>query len=242
MDMILMKKRLLLMSVLLAVSFMMVTSVTFAWFVNRETLDFQATAGFVDVELIAYYVDEEGLPITDNEGNIVEAEEVEIEPGVNKPGVYAINIVSSDYDNYFRNFRVAILIHSNVDTYVRIHVIEQLTVTYVNAADVPVELSILKDYDMAFNYNEADWYDRREEDGYIYLMDEGRRISETEALFIPLIDTWPRMTPSEPGERLYGDYPPGYSLQVGFEIDAVQASGGPANNWDIASPPWGGTW
>jgi len=242
MDMIFMKKRLLLTSVFLVVSFMMVASVSFAWFVSRETLDFQATAGFVDVELIAYYVDDQGEPIIDNEGNIIEADEVEIEPGVNKPGVYAINIVSSDYDNYFRNFRVAILIHSNVDTYVRIHVVEQLTITYVNAADVPVELSVLKDYAMPFNYNEADWYDRREEDGYLYLMDEGRRVSEDEPLFIPLIDTWPLMTPDEPGERLYGDYPPGYSFQIGFEIDAVQASGGPQNNWDIISPFWGGTW
>ena len=237
-----MKKRLWITSVFLVAAFMVLTSVTFAWFVNRTTVDFQATAGFVDVDVLAYYVDDDGNPLTDIEGNIIEADEVEIEPGVTKPGVYAINIVSDQFDNYFRNFRVAVLVRSNVDTYVRVQVVEQLTITYTNAADIPVELAVLKDYDMPFNYNEEDWYDRRAEDGYMYLMDESQRVSETAPLFIPLIDHWPATTPEEPGDRLYGDYPPGYSLQIGFEIDAVQASGGPQNNWGITSPPWGGTW
>ncbi len=41
---------------------------------------------------------------------------------------------------------------------------------------------------------------------------------------------------------VFGTYPDGYSLQIAFEVEAVQALGGPENVWGLATPPWGGSW
>ena len=36
----------------------------------------------------------------------------------------------------------------------------------------------------------------------------------------------------------FGEYPPGYSLQIAFSIEAVQSDGGPLNVWGLQNPPW----
>lgn len=40
----------------------------------------------------------------------------------------------------------------------------------------------------------------------------------------------------------FGTYPSGYSLQIAFTVEAVQAIGGPQNLWGLNTPPWDGEW
>ncbi|MFA7076289.1 MAG: hypothetical protein WC152_06425 [Candidatus Izemoplasmatales bacterium] len=52
---------------------------------------------------------------------------------------------------------------------------------------------------------------------------------------IPLIVAFPESVN-------FGSYPNGYSLQIAFQVEAVQGLGGPENMWGLSTPPWGGSW
>mgnify|MGYP001362386217 CR=1 FL=1 len=154
---------------------------------------------------------------------------------VTKPGVYYINVVSGGNDFFFEDFRLIIDVYSNVDTYMRIKIYEQLTLIYTDYQGDVTELSILFDGHMPFNYDLNNWYDNRTYDNYIYYTTAVQRVNETTALEIGLIDSY------FVGES-FNTYAPGYSLQIGFSIEAVQSDGGPENVWDLPTPPWGGSW
>ncbi|MDY0024102.1 MAG: hypothetical protein RBR66_04135 [Candidatus Izemoplasmatales bacterium] len=77
--------------------------------------------------------------------------------------------------------------------------------------------------------NEAIGYEMRHYD-YIYYQNQVDTLTT-----IPFIIEFPS------GEN-FGTYPDGYSLQIGFTIEAVQALGGPEYVWDLPVPPWGGSW
>jgi hypothetical protein len=62
-----------------------------------------------------------------------------------------------------------------------------------------------------------------------------KRIDETTPQVIPLVDSY------YVGQS-FDTRSPGYSLQMAFAIEAVQAEGGPENVWDQSTPPWGGSW
>jgi len=200
---------------------------TYAWFTYINTSSFLGEVGFVSVDIDAYFDD--GL------GGRVEASEVSVGPSTTKTGVYTINIVSDSSTNYFEDFRMNVLVYSNVYTYIRVKIYEQLTLTYTNFEGIVTELSILTDEYMPFNYNLTDWYDNREVDNYIYFMVPTIRAGETTAEILTLITTY------FVGEN-FSNYSPGYSLQIAFSVEAVQANSGPENVWGLTTPPWGGNW
>ncbi|MBN2877945.1 MAG: hypothetical protein JXL85_09880 [Bacilli bacterium] len=154
---------------------------------------------------------------------------------VTKPGVYFINVVSSGNDYFFEDFRLVIDVLSNVNTYLRIKIYEQLTLIYTDYRGEVTELSILFDGFMPFNYDLNNWYDNRIYDNYIYYTSPIQRINETTPTEIGLISSY------FSGED-FNTYSPGYSLQIAFSIEAIQSDGGPENVWDLTTPPWGGNW
>lgn len=221
------KKRFILSLAMLILSLSIFAFSTYAWFTYFRTDSFFGTIGFVDVELNAYFDD--GL------GGSTSASEVELLPGVFKDGVYEVNIVSGASTNYFEDFRISIDVLSNVDTYVRVKIYEQLTLTYTNFEGIVTELSILNQDYMPFNYNFVDFYDNREIDNYIYFKLPVQRIDASTPEVLGLIESY------FSGQN-FSNYAPGYSLQIAFSVEAVQAEGGPENVWGLATPPWGGTW
>ncbi len=221
-------KRQVFLSFILAIfSLCMFVFATYAWFTGKYQTVFNAEMGFVQADLDVYFMDEYD--------NRVEATEVEIAEGVYKPGVYLINVVSSSADNHFENLRICVNVSSDVETYIRVKIYEQLTLTYENYDGSLTELSVLTDGYMAFNYDFDNWYDNRIMDDYIYYKYPVERVNSSTPLEIGLITSY------FTGES-FANYSPGYSLQIGFSIEAVQADGGPENVWNLPTPPWGSTW
>ncbi|MGE4571537.1 MAG: hypothetical protein AB7E09_02210 [Candidatus Izemoplasmatales bacterium] len=212
--------------ILLIVSTLFI-GVSLSWFTSQEEYNYTGQMGFVDVDLEAFFVDEFGQP--------TEAIEVEITPGVFKKGVYRINITSNTQEYFIEDLRVNIIVKSNIDTYFRVEIYEQLTFIYTNSNDEVIEMAVPYEVGVDLNYNTVNWYDNRIFDNYIYYTEKVTRISQSENLVIPLIDSYFQ-------NQNFDTRSPGYSLQMAFSVEAVQAEGGPENNWDLVSPPWGGAW
>ena len=219
------KRKTLFSLALLAFSLFLFVFSTYAWFTGKFEDIINVEVGFVQVDLDVYF---------DEDSTRVEATEVETLTDVYKNGVYYVNVVSAADPYYFNDLRLDLYVSSNVDTYFRVKIYEQLTLTIVNYDDSLTELSILIDGYMPFNYETTDWYDNRIYDDYIYYEVPVKRTSETEPTMISLIASAPPAG--------FSTYPPGYSLQLGFSVEAVQASGGPEHVWDLAEKPWGGSW
>lgn len=221
------KLRFILSLAMLVLSLSVFAFSAYAWFTFLQTDTFFGEVGFVEVNLNAYFDD--GL------GGQNPANEVQVGPGVTKTGVYYVNIVSNATDDYFEKLRLTIDVTSNVDTYVRVKIYEQLTLTYTNFEGVITELSILTDGYMPFNYNLVEWYDNRAIDNYIYFKLPVQRVDATTPEVLGLITSY------FSGQN-FSPYSPGYSLQMAFSVEAVQADQGPQNVWGLSTPPWGGSW
>lgn len=201
---------------------------SYAWFTGKFEEWINAEVGFVEVELNAYFDDGVGDPVP-----AVEAETIN---GVKKPGVYEINIVSSQSDTFFEDFRLYFNIKSNVDTYFRVKIYEQLTLKVENYDGSITELSILIDGYMPFNYETDNWYfDNRDIDDYIYYTQKVKRTSAEVPLPIGLIESYF-------AEGNFPVYALNYTLQIAVSIEAVQAEGGPEENWNLMETPWGTSW
>lgn len=198
---------------------------SWSWFTALVQDRIDAEVGFVDVDLDAYFLD-------DLE-NHVAATEVQIATGVFKTGVYSVNIVEPAQTNHFDRLRLTISINSNVDTYLRIKIYEQLTLTYTNFEGIITELSILMETPMPFHYDLTGWYDNRITDNYLYYMNKVQRVNVSTPLVLQLI-----IEPTTP----FTDYSPGYSLQISFSVEAVQALQGPQNVFSLPTAPWGSAW
>lgn len=160
---------------------------------------------------------------------------ITIDEVTTKPGVYYINIVSSGNDSYFENFRLMIDIYSTIDTYFRVKIYEQLSLSYTDYNNEENELSVLFDGYMPFDYSSSNWYDNRTLDNYLYYQVAEQRIDDTTPTSVSLISSYF-------SDQDFSTYPVGYSLQIAFSIEAVQIYGGPEQVWDLATPPWGGSW
>lgn len=221
------KRKMLLSLALLVFSLSLFVFASYAWFTGKFEDWVNVEIGFVEAEVDLYFVDEFDQR--------VEALEVEIVPTVFKDGVYSVNIVSPLGDYYFEDLRLKVLVTSNVPTYFRIQTYEQLTLTYINYDDSITELSILIDGYMPFHYDMTNWHDNRDYDNFLYYKNPVMRVDESTAWEFLLIS-------SEFSGDEFSDYSPGYSLQFGFTIEAVQAEGGPENVWELATTPWGTAW
>ncbi len=160
---------------------------------------------------------------------------ITVDKVITKPGVFYINVVSAGNDSYFEDFRLIIDVYSSVDTYLRVKIYEQLTLTYIDYQGDETELSILFDGYMPFKYNTTNWYDNRTNDNYFYYKNATQRVDQSTPTEIPLIENY------FSGQN-YSTYPVGYSLQIAFSIEAVQSVQGPQNVWGLATKPWGGDW
>ncbi len=222
-----MKRRVITSFVLLVLALSSFVFVTYAWFTNMFEDAFTAEMGFVDVDITVYFDD--GL------GGQIPAEEIAIAPGVTKPGVYFVNVVSDENPSYFEDLRVYIDVKSNINTYFRVKIYEQLTLIYTDYQGEITELSILMDEYMPFNYELTNWYDNRTYDNYLYYQLPVQRVGEFTPLEIGLVTSYF-------SGQSFNTYSPGYSLQIAFSIEAVQSEGGPENVWGLPTPPWGGSW
>lgn len=213
--------------VLLAFIITLIINVSLAWFTDQEQETYQGQMGFVDVELDVYFEDDLGIR--------TEAEEVEIDATTTKPGIYRINITSNTADFFIEDLRVDVIVKSNIDTYFRVEIYEQLTFIYFDSGDNLNEMTVPYEEGVDLNYNLTNWYDNRIFDNYLYYMMPEQRVDETTPLVIPLIDSY------FTGQN-FDTRAPGYSLQMGFSIEAIQALDAPTENWGFATPPWGGNW
>lgn len=226
------KKRLVISFVILAFSMSLFVVATWAWFTQLIEDDQTYTVGFVDIDVDPYFeVWNEGTETYDR----IEATYVQIssDPLVEKTGVYFINITDNGSNYFFENFRLDLIVMSSVDTYFRIQIYEQLTLTYLNYLGEYVELTILNDEYMPFDYDLTNWYDHRDYDQYLYYEVPVQRTSALEPLVISLIPDYTLTS--------FPIYDANYSLQIAFTLEAVQAYGGPENEWNLAVTPWDGT-
>lgn len=277
--------------------------ITYAWFTTRleQSLEYNPNMGIVDADLDIYF--------HDGTTRLMSASQVEIVPGVYKPGVYFVNIDSETSDDFIENFRVDVLVQSNVPTYFRVKIYKQLTLTYTDYLGDVTELSVYMNDDILREltlFYETNWYIDSYETAYYYDINNNIRdssgtllyefvstgvytdaLTQTEDFFIKsggnledaevdgnlvirgsnILDSQDEALAFEsryfnyiyyqsavdtlttiplvigfPPTVNFGSYPNGYSLQVGIEVEAVQALGGPENVWNLATPPWGGNW
>lgn len=157
----------------------------------------------------------------------VETQVIEPVEGVSiTNGVIILNINDVNADNFFDNFRVNIRVKSNVDTYFRIIMYEQFTLT---TSDGLTEIAITRDEYSQFKFNK-DFYDNREVDDYFYYKNTVKRVSEQEDNIISFI--------VENNNYSHPIYDSKYTIKIGFVIEAVQALDGPLNNWGLENRPW----
>lgn len=164
-----------------------------------------------------------------------EASEVLIDPisGLKKSGVYFVNMDNSSAVDFIENINVDILVESSVDTYIRIKIYEQHTLKVKNYLGEITEISILNpptDFEIYSDENITWQY----YDGYYYCLTPVKGILNDDTYDVNRIKF---IIPFSEG---YNPSPPNYSLQIGIEIDAVQALDGPEKNWGIQLPLQGG--
>lgn len=200
--------------------------ISFAWFTDQEEITYQGEMGFVEADIDVYF--------DDGFGGRIEAEEVEISEFINKPGVYRINITSPTEDFFVEDLRIDVIVYSNIDSYIRIKIYEQLTFIYDNNGETN-ELAVYYEEGVDLNYDLTHWYDNRIFDNYLYYENPVKRIDDLTPTVITLVGSYY-------SGQSFDTRSPGYSLQMAFSIEAVQAEGGPENVWDLPTQPWGGEW
>ena len=118
---------------------------------------------------------------------------------------------------------------SNVETYLRVRLIDVLVLKYTNAAGVTSEIQVINKDELQLNYDES-WH--RAADGYYYYMEPVKKEASGSKL-VPFIIEYFEGT-------YYNLHPANYSIQLGIEIDAVQALGGPESGG--TEPALGRSW
>lgn len=145
-------------------------------------------------------------------------------------GIIELNVTNPEELEHYNNFRVNILVYSTVDTYFRVSVAEQFTLTYLAGSKVNV-VAVAKDDFSKFAYNFTDFYDNRLYDNFFYYKSKVKRVDEVTPLRIEFIGELPEID----YHPIYQDK---YKIHIGFYIDAVQYLQGPEENWGLAKPPW----
>ena len=233
------------------------SSMTYAWFVLVNRTDsFIATAAKVDVN---YDIDFAGTE--------VEPEFFTVISGYTliKSGVFRINVTDTDAEHFLTNLRINIIVDSTVDTYLRVSIVDSLTLATIDfegnrgevaIVDQPIPYAFhrqwlvndvfyedLHDAEVALGGITANdtveridpWYDNRLNDGFYYYPQLIERDSSSTTLTIPFIEEYDGF---EFNAKSFG-----YSLQFAILVEAVQAGNNAAGiNWGYPTPPWGGVW
>lgn len=187
-----------------------------AFLASKEEIESSLVIGNVLVEVEAFYQrGEDILPIdiTEIGGGVIE-----------------LNITSPEQLEHFDNFRVNIKVYSSVFTYFRVAVVEQFTLTYVSGEQTTV-VAVVKDEFSQFAYNVDDFFDNRLQDEFFYYQSKVKRVNENTPYIIEFIGQLPEID-------FHPIYEGKYTLQIGFQIDAVQYLNGPQINWGLENPPW----
>ncbi len=232
-------------------------TLTYAWIVLVNRTDsFIATAAKVDVE---YEIDLAGTEV-DLDFYMVSSGYTMV-----KSGVFFINVTTPEAINYIENLRINLVITSTVDTYVRVSIIDALTLATidfegnrgeVSIVDQPIPYAFnrtwlvndvfyddLYDAEVALGGITANdtvvrnliWYDNRLNDGYYYYPEKIERTTQSNPLTIPLIEEYDGFS--------FTTKSFGYSLQFAILVEAIQAgNNAPVVNWGLPTPPWGGSW
>lgn len=212
------KTKLKIVSVSLMIVLLLSTSVIFAFLLFTSFKEVPFELGDVAVDIEAFYND----GTTNKNINLSDSN-----------GVISLDITNPEELEHFNNFRVNIIVKSKVDTYFRVQVMEQFTLTYIVDGKVRV-VAVTRDDYSKFNYS-TDFYDNRLYDGFFYYKNMTKRVNETTNTVIPFIVELPEID-SHP------IYESKYTIQIGFLVDAVQFLSGPEKNWGLPNKPWGGNW
>lgn len=238
--------------------FVMLGSITYAWFIliNR-TESFIITAAKIDV---TYNID--------LEGSMQELNLFEFNNGVTtvtKPGIYLISVSDIHADDFITNLRIDIKVNSTVDTYIRVKIIDSLTLATLDfegnhgevaIVEQPINYAISKHWNVnGVLYDDLqtaadalggitaedevsiiqDWHDNTLVDGFYYYPHLIERTIDSPQLTISFIEEFDGDT--------FKTKSIGYSLQFAIVVEAVQAgNNAPILNWKLDVPPWGGAW
>ncbi|WP_176238939.1 G protein-coupled receptor family protein [Mariniplasma anaerobium] len=247
--------------IILTIAFLFLTilgTVTYTWFVLINRTDsFVATAAKIDISYSIYL-----------DGIMLEPDEFSIDTGTStmtKTGIYSINVTDFEADDYIDNLRVDIHVNSTVDTYLRVSIIDALTLSTidfegnkgeVSIVDQPINYAFSREwdvngtlYDDLFDAETAlggitindtvtkidHWFDNKLNDGYYYFPQVIEREMDSSPETISFIEEYDG---DEFDTKSFG-----YTLQFAILVEAVQAGNmAPVYNWGLADTPWGGSW
>lgn len=211
------------------------------WLTNMNTSTDDVTIGQVNVEIVAYfeYYDEFNV-LQQKTTDIEYSYTVDGQGSFTKFGIYRVNLSDTDDPQFIKNLRVNINVLSSVDSYMRIGVYEQLTLSYISGGK-SYEVAITQPTKMPFNYMDTVdpinpyFYDNRDNDGFFYYTNTVKRNPDTTPNTLTFVADF--------GSTEFNLYDSSYSLQLGFIIEAVQSIDGPVINWGLPTRPWDdGAW
>ncbi len=204
-------------------------TLTSAYLTDSKSKDNTLTIGHLGISEIHVYFEKEGTTVDAAYATTID--------GRDKVGVYEINITNPSDIRYIKNVKVDIYITSNVDTYLRVKLNDQIMRKSVNYLGDLTETSITHEQTF-FNYDNTKWYKHENlnpYNTYYYYMVKAKQ-ETTDPLKISFVIPYDVL-------QDYNAYTEGHVLQLGIEANLVQANyGGPLHNWGLANPPWGGEW
>jgi len=211
------------------------------WLTNQVNNTDDVTIGEVNVQIEAYFEYYDEFNVLQQKTTDIEYEyTVDGQGTFTKFGIYRVNLSNEDDPQFIKNLRVNINVLSSVDSYMRVGVYEQLTLSYISGGK-SYEVAITQPTKMPFNYmDEVDlvnpyFYDNRDNDGFFYYTNTIKRNPDTTPNTITFVADF--------GSTPFNLYDSSYSLQLGFIIEAVQSIEGPVINWNLPNRPWDdGAW
>ncbi len=233
-------------------------TVTYSWFVLINRTDsFVATAAKIDISYTIYL-----------DGILLEPEEFSIDTGTSvmtKTGIYSINVTDFEAENYIDNLRIDIHVNSTVNTYLRVSIIDALTLSTVDfegnkgevsIVDQPINYAFSREWDVngtlyddlvdaeialgGITSNDTvtkinHWFDNKLNDGYYYYPQVIERDMDSQTLNLSFIEEYDG---DEFDTKSFG-----YTLQFALLVEAIQAgNSAPIYNWGLPNAPWGGSW
>ncbi|MCD4827044.1 MAG: hypothetical protein K8Q99_04625 [Acholeplasmataceae bacterium] len=233
-------------------------TVTYSWFVLINRTDsFIATAAKIDISYTIYL-----------DGILLEPEEFSIDTGTSvmtKTGIYSINVTDFEAENYIDNLRIDIHVNSTVNTYLRVSIIDALTLSTVDfegnkgevsIVDQPINYAFSREWDVngtlyddlvdaeialgGITSNDTvtkinHWFDNKLNDGYYYYPQVIERDMDSQTLNLSFIEEYDG---DEFDTKSFG-----YTLQFALLVEAIQAgNSAPIYNWGLPNAPWGGSW
>lgn len=230
---------------------------TYAWLVLVNRTDsFIATAAKIDID---YEIDLDGTEIDLDYFTVISGY------SMIKSGVFSINVTDQDAENYLSNLRINIILNATIDTYIRVSIVDALTLATIDfegnrgevtIVDQPIPYAFnrqwlvndvfyedLYDAEVALGGISSNdiverldvWYDNHLNDGYYYYPHLIERDTASTQLTIPFIEEYDGF---EFDTKSFG-----YSLQFAIIVEAIQAgNNAPVIRWGLSTPPWGGSW